>query len=1048
MGNIMRRLQRVRLQQAARVTVQGTPEYNGIVARIKRLRYETSWMVRAAVFSGLMLLTAHRAAAAPPAPDFDRDVAPILVRRCLSCHDNSAKKGDLDLSRKTAAFTGGDSGPVIRPPKPEESLLWQRVSKEEMPPKKPLPAAERDVLRDWIASGAKWGSDPIDIFRYTTENRAGYDWWSLQGVVRPEPPPVKNAAWPRNAVDHFVLAKLEAAGLSPSPEADRRTLIRRLSLDLLGLPPTPEEVNVFIEDRRADAYERLVERLLDSPHYGERWARHWLDVVHFGESQGFERDKIRPNAWRYRDWVVDALNRDLPYDEFARLQIAGDVLRPGDAEGTIAAGFLVAGPYDEVGQTQQSAAMRAVVRQDELEDVVSMVGQTFLGLTVHCARCHDHKFDPIKQEEYYRLTAALAGVRHGERDVSGLRDKAIQGAAAMQRRIDELARQVAAIERPAVEQIRRERKERQKQEKVQPPKPIARWEFDKDLNDSIGKLHGTAKGGAKIEKGRLVLDGQTGLVATPPLDRDLKEKTLEAWVTLSNLTQGGGAAISVQTTDGNVFDAVVYGELVPRRWISGSDGFRRSMSLGNSDETQADREVVHMAVVYDADGLISIYRNGQPYGKPHKKSGLQTFKARTAQVLFGLRHGATSGNDFKGRLLAGAIERAALYDRALSADEVAASAGVASDAVSEEQIVVRLDAAQRKRREPLIVELDHLRELKERAAALRVYTVAPTTPEIVHVLVRGNPADPGPVVNPGGVAALRGVSAAFGLSQENADADRRKRLAAWITDAKNPLFARVMVNRLWLYHFGTGIVDTPSDFGFNGGRPSHPELLDWLASELVRQKWSLKQLHRAMVLSATYRQSSRSQTAGVKRDAGNRLLWRKSPLRLEAEVLRDAMLSAAGELNPELGGPGYQDFTTFTSNSQFYVMRDAIGRSFNRRSLYRTWLRSGRSQFLDVFDCPDPSTKTPKRAVTTTPLQALSLLNNSFVLRMSDQFAQRLRREAGEDPAKQIERAYQLAFGRLPSGDELSLTRAFVAEHGLPALCRVLFNSNEFLYVD
>ena len=310
---------------------------------------------------------------------------------------------------------GGEQGVVIVPGKPDASLLWQFVNEGKMPPKKPLRAAEKTCCGRGSQQGRSRGSDPIDPFRATTDKLAGYDWWALQPVVRPKLPAAKNIRWSRNAIDAFVLHKLEGRGLHPAAPADRRTLIRRLSFDLLGLPPTPEEVAAFENDPSPEAYERLVDRYLHSPQYGVRWARHWLDVVRFGESNGFEFDEPRPNAWPYRDWVVNALNRDMPYDKFVRLQLAGDVLRPDDADAVKATGFLVAGAYDTVGQTQQSKAMKCVVRQDELEDIVGTVGQTFLGCTIHCARCHDHKFDPIRQVEYYRLTAALGGVRHGVR---------------------------------------------------------------------------------------------------------------------------------------------------------------------------------------------------------------------------------------------------------------------------------------------------------------------------------------------------------------------------------------------------------------------------------------------------------------------------------------------------------------------------------------------------------------------------------------------------------------------------------------------------------
>ncbi len=322
----------------------------------------------------------------------------------------------MDLSGAKSAFAGGDSGVAVVAGQPGESLLWERVSQNEMPPKKPLSDEDKQVLKGWISAGAKWQTDPIDPFRYTSESRAGYDWWSLKPIQRPPLPEVADETWERNSIDRFVLAGLEARGLKPSPRADKRDLIRRVSFDLLGLPPEPEEVAAFLADHSPDAYSRLVDGFLKSPHYGERWGRHWLDIVRFGESQGFERDKLRPNSWPYRDWIIAALNDDMPYDEFVRRQLAGDVIDPDDPRATIATGFLVAAPWDEVGQTQQSAAMKAVVRQDELEDLIGVTAQTFLGLTVNCARCHDHKFDPVTQADYYRLAAVFAGVKHGDRE--------------------------------------------------------------------------------------------------------------------------------------------------------------------------------------------------------------------------------------------------------------------------------------------------------------------------------------------------------------------------------------------------------------------------------------------------------------------------------------------------------------------------------------------------------------------------------------------------------------------------------------------------------
>ncbi|HWE92445.1 MAG TPA: DUF1553 domain-containing protein [Tepidisphaeraceae bacterium] len=880
----------------------------------------------------------------------------------------------------------------------------------------------------------------------TTDKRAGLDWWALQPLKEVAVPAGGPGEWGKNSIDAFVLARLKENHLAPSPEAGRREIARRVYFDLIGLPPTPAEMAEYLGDERPDAYARMVDRLLASPHYGERWARHWLDVARFGESDGFERDALRSNAWRYRDWVIAALNGDMPYDEFARRQIAGDVLKPGDADGVIATGFLTAGAWDMVGEAQQSAAMRAVVRFDELEDLVGTTAQSFLGLTANCARCHDHKFDPIPQAEYYRLASALSGVRHGDRDIGGqaFAAESARRVAAIEKRIADLSQRILAIEQPVRDRLAKEREGRAPEKIVALPALIARWTFTTDLRDGVGSLHGTAHGDAKASAVGLRLDGRGGYALTAPLAKDLREKTLEAVVSLTDLRQRGGGVIGVQTLDGSTFDSIVFGEREPGKWMAGSNGFVRTQPLRGEEEKQADASPVHMAIVYSADGTIAAYRNGAPYGQPYQSGGLVTYKANEAQATFGIRHLP----DGPGKLLAGAIVRAALYDRALSAEEVARSAGLTSVPVTLSDVIAVLPPAHKAQREALLLEVDHLRGQQDREKSAKAYAVVPGAPPVMHVLRRGNPAQEAEAVAPGGIGAIAGLSADFGLAPDAPDGDRRLALAKWITDARNPLFARVIVNRLWQYHFGVGLVETPNDFGFNGGRPSHPELLDWLAGELIRRKWSLKDMHRLIVMSATYRQSSRTNAGAFRADPGNRLLWRQSPRRLEAEALRDAMLATAGELNADVSGAAYQDFYTFTNNTTFYEPRDYVGESFNRRSVYRTWVRSGRSPLLDVFDCPDPSTRSPHRPVTTTPLQALSLMNDSFVLRMSDRLAGRVAREAGGDVTRQIALAYELAFGRPATAEEIAEARRVAERDGMSAVCRVLFNSSEFVFVD
>jgi hypothetical protein len=986
----------------------------------------------------LSLLTclATLSAAAADTPDFDREVAPVLAARCLDCHSGSEPKGKLDLSQAKAMLTGGESGAAIVAGKPDESYLWQRIVANEMPPKHPLPAAERETIERWIAAGAKWGTDPIDPFRYTSAARAGYDWWSLQPVSRPVVPAVADTqAAIRNPIDNFILTKLAAAGLTPSPTADRAALIRRLYFDLIGLPPTSEEVE-------AGAYGEVVNKLLDSPHYGERWARHWLDVAHFGESDGFEFDRMRPHAWRYRDWVIDALNRDLPYDEFARLQIAGDVLRPGNDpagndEAVVATGFLVGGAHDSL--QPKGEVMQMIMRQDELEDLVGLVSQTFLGLTANCARCHDHKFDPVRQTDYYRLAAALAGVKRGNRGLAPL-----EPPTELTTQHNRVKQELSHLERQARDKALAQRKTKVA-EGAKPPQPIARWEFDGDLRDSIGNLHGAAYGRTRFDKGTLVVEGPDGYVATAPLERDLTEKTLEVWLRLRTIDQRGGAAIGVQTFDGKVFDALVFGEKEPRRWLAGSDNFRRTKPFaGAKEEMEAQQRLVHLAIVYGADGWIFGYRDGQSYGEAYQTGGPVTFAAGQAQVTFGLRHSPPAD----GKILNAKIERASLYDRALSAEEIAASLAAVGDFVSEAELIAQLDETDASRRTRLQTELQQLDERLSFYRNRQIFAVVPQTPPASHLLIRGNVQQPGEVVAPGGIVSFAASLPDFGLPADAPDAERRRRLAEWIASERNPLFARTIVNRVWQHHFGRGLVETSSDLGFSGGAPSHPELLDWLASELIANKWSLKALHRLIVTSATYQQASRPRDECLAADADNRLLWRYSPRRLEAEAVRDAMLLVAGQLNKERGGPSFMDFRPYMhKNAQYYEPLDLPAAEVHRRSIYRFWARGGRNPLLDTFDCPDPSTAVPRRAATTTPLQALAHWNNSFTLRMADHFAERLHKECPEATAAQLRRAFELACGRRPTAGEMDAAEAFSSQHGLAAFCRVLLNTNGFLYV-
>ena len=889
-------------------------------------------------------------------------------------------RGSSTYRSKPPALAGGKSGAAIVAGKVDESLLLERVESDEMPPKAPLPEAEKAVLRDWIAGGASWGTDPIDPYQVTTSRRAGRDWWSLQPVRRRPLPKVTRSAGRERRSMRSCFKSSRLMGWRRRRRPRRDSLFGALSFDLTGLPPTPQEVDGFLNDSSSDAYERIVDRYLESPQYGVRWARWWLDLARYGESNGFEFDEFRPTAWRYRDWVVDSLNRDLPYDEFARMQLAGDVIRPDAPEAVEATGFLVAGAYDTAGQNQQSLAMKAVVRSDELEDIIGTVSQTFLGLTINCARCHDHKFDPVRQVEYYRIASALSGVRHGERDLSEI-DVEIK---ALRKQVEVLLAQVAAIEAPA----RRGSWPGASRRREPAPTPWAAWDFDRGLDDRLGSLKLTLMGSATLASEGLRLDGQSGYAVSAPLPRELKAKTIEVWVRLDNIEQRGGGAIGIQTRGGGLFDAIVFGEQEAGIWMAGSEFFRRYRSVGGQPEKDAVNRAIHVAITYANDGTIRAYRDGQPYGTPYKSSGPAVFPAGEAQVVFGLRHAPAGGN----RMLAGTILRARVYDRALDESEVAASAATFGDFVDTKSLNTALTPECRAERSRLMIEIEKLRSSLA-GHTRKAYAVSPREAGAMRVQIRGNPNQPGEVVAAGGVAAIVAPGGDFGLPADAPEARRRERLAAWIASPANPLFARVVVNRLWQAHFGTGLVETSSDLGFNGGLPSHPELLDWLASEMVTRGWSIKAMHRLIVTSAIYRQSSRFDPRGHLRDAGGRLLWRKPPARLEAEMVRDAMLAVSGILDSRLGGPSFRDQDIVHAPgtpATLYVAVDPRTPGLNRRTLFRAWARGGRSPLLDVFDCPDPSTTAPRRPVTTTPLQALSLMNNALVLYLSDDFAARL----------------------------------------------------------
>ena len=904
--------------------------------------------------------------AEPPAaeaPDFATVVAPLLARHCGACHGPVTVESGWRIDLRERAFAGGDSGlPGIVAGKPEASEIVRRITTDDAEARMPagadpLPAEERAILASWVAAGAPWPDDsatlPAALF---PDAQKPSSHWAFQPIVRPPLPEIAGVTHP---IDAFVVQGLAASRLAIQPEAPPATLLRRIFFDLVGLPPTPADVQAFTADvaaRGTDAaFADLVDRLLASPGFGQRWARHWLDAVRFAESNGFEMNQMRPNAWRYRDWVIESLNADLPYDAFIRAQLAGD-----SCGADVATGFIVGGAWDQV--KSPDPVLTANQRADELHDMVSTTSSAFLGLTVGCARCHDHKFDPIPQTDYYRLKAIFAGVEHGEREVT------LPSEPPRQDRRAEIARLLAEA---GVGSLRRAVTHRQNVDRFAPtPARFIRFTIleTSGAEPCLDELEVFSTDDRNVARG-----------ATPTSSGDFA---------------GNASHVLAHVNDGQVGNE--------HSWISNTPGTGWIQLELPATET-VDR------VVWSRD------RSPEP-------KYADRVATRYEIAL------STDGVDWSP--IASDLDRRPFGDSTAAPDEAPAATppGSVADPASVAGKISALKA-----------------ELATLDRGPMAYAGRFTEPGATFRMFRGDPTQPREEILPGPLSRIG--SGPWPEAPISAEAARRRALADWIVDPGNPLTARVIVNRLWHHHFGTGLVDTPSDFGAGGGRPSHPELLDWLASELIANGWRLKSIHRLIVTSRAWRQGGAPSDAALALDAQDRLLWRYPPHRLEAEAIRDAILATSGSLNPQAGGPGFDLFVANANYVKVYETKTEFSADDFRRMIYQNKPRSELDTFFGAFDCPDAGQIQPKRTSSTTPLQALNLLNGAFLIDQADRFAARVASEAGDDKANQVRLAFLLAFGREATAAEIAAATKLVADYGLPALCRALYNANEFLSV-
>ncbi|MDZ4402027.1 DUF1553 domain-containing protein [Prosthecobacter sp.] len=966
------------------------------------------------------------ALAATPAfaVDFVREVRPIFEKHCYECHGAEKQKNDYRLDIKAVALTGGvDHAPNIIAGKSAESPLFRFVSgldeKISMPPKSKLNSADIDVLKRWIDEGAVW-PEGVDVAKI--ENRL--DWWSFKPL---------QAKVGTIDIDSFIHAKLAEKGLKPASQADARTLIRRLYFDLTGLPPTPEEITKYA----ALPYEKLVDDLLSSPRYGERWARHWLDLVHYGETHGYDKDKPRNNAWPYRDYVIRAFNNDKPYARFIEEQIAGDALHPGTTDGITALGFIAAGPWDLIGHAEvpETKLDGKIARHLDRDDMVQNAVGTFCSLTVQCAQCHYHKFDPISQEDYYSLQAVFAGI--DRTDVDYYPDDALmQKFAALQKQKKQFTDEIAALEEP--------------------------------LKKKAGEAY------AALSKR---IDGAADKGANPNAKPDF------GYHSAISPTQDAVKWVQVDLGKSVQVERIVlkpcYDDFGK---IGGGFGFPVRFKIEVSDDPTFKTGVTLVWRKHDATFMNDFVNPGlKPFesgtagddgvtGRFVRVTAVK-LAPRMSDYIFALAEmevydSKTGPNLAVGRPVTSldSIEAAPRWRKTNLTDGIAPESRTEEDKLKliRERDALMLAQADEATKTKLHAARKQRDALPQLPAPQKVYAGAVHygsgafkgthgIPRVIQVLKRGDMKQPAQEVSAGTVTALsKLLQVPFQVTGEHESA-RRAALAKWITDKNNALTWRSIVNRVWQHHFGRGLVDTSNDFGRMGGKPSHPELLDWLALTFRADfGGSLKKLHKLIVMSEVYRQKSDSSDLSDKSDAANMWLSHQNRRKLDAESIRDSILAVSGKLDLTMGGPSFQDFIIDKpqhSPHYEYHLHDPEDPKSHRRSIYRFIVRSQQQPFMTVMDCADPSMRVEKRNESLSPLQALALMNNGLTVTMAKHFATRVAKESAGLEA-QTKRAFALALSREPTADELIPLVEYAKREGLENTCRVILNLNEFSFVD